>query len=248
MIQARTDSSRLPNKVLKIIEGKPLLWHVINRAKQVKNIDQIILITTIREIDEKIIEIANESQILSFRGDVLDVLNRHYQCALKFNADPIIRITSDCPLIDPVLVEEFLEFFLSNNYDYVSNTISPTYPDGLDTEIFSFMALKQAADKAKLKSEREHVTSYIKNNPKKFELYNYKNEQNYSKLRWTVDEKEDLEFVRRIYFEMSPKKIFPMKDILKIVFENPEIQKINSGIIRNEGYMKSLKDDENFKV
>lgn len=248
MIQARTDSSRLPNKVLEIIEDKPLLWHVINRAKQVKNVDQIILITTRREIDEKLIDIANESQILSFRGDELDVLNRHYQCALEFNADPIIRITSDCPLIDPVLVEEILELFSSNNYDFVSNTISSTYPDGLDTEIFSFMALKQAVDKAKLKSEREHVTSYIKNNPRKFKLYNYKNEQDYSKFRWTVDEKSDLEFVRRIYFEMRPKKIFSMGDILKIISKNPEIQKINSGIMRNEGYMKSLKGDGNFKI
>lgn len=248
MIQARTDSSRLPNKVLKIIEDKPLLWHVINRAKQVKNVDQVILITTKREIDEKLINIANESQILSFRGDVLDVLNRHYQCALKYNADPIIRITSDCPLIDPVLVDEILEFFLANDYDYVSNTISPTYPDGLDTEIFSFMALKQAADQATLKSEREHMTAYIKNNPKRFKLYNYKNEQDYSKFRWTVDEKRDLDFVRRIYLEMSPKKIFSMKDILEIVSKNPEIQKINSGIMRNEGYMKSLKEDGNFKI
>ncbi len=246
MIQARADSSRLPNKVLKTIEDKPLLWHVINRAKQVKNVDQIILITTRREIDKKIIDIANESQILSFQGDTLDVLNRHYQCALKFNADPIIRITSDCPLIDPKLAEEILEFFLSNNYDYVSNTISPTYPDGLDTEIFSFMALKEAANQAKLKSEREHMTSYIKNNSERFKLYNYKNEQDNSKFRWTVDEKSDLEFVRRIYFEMSPKKIFSMNDILEIISKNPEIQKINSGIMRNEGYMKSLKEEEKF--
>lgn len=246
MIQARTDSSRLPNKILKIIEDKPLLWHVINRAKQVKNVDQVILITTRREIDKKLIDIANESQILSFQGDVLDVLNRHYQCALEFDADPIIRITSDCPLIDPVLVGEILEFFLSNNYDYVSNTINPTYPDGLDTEIFSGTALKQAANQAKLKSEREHVTSYIKNYPEKFKLYNYKNEQDYSKFRWTVDEKRDLDFVRQIYFEMRPKKIFFMNDILKIISKNPKIQKINSGIIRNEGYMKSLKDDDEF--
>lgn len=246
MIQARTDSSRLPNKVLKTIEDKLLLWHVINRSKQVKNVEQIILITTRREIDEKLINIAKDSEILSFRGDVLDVLNRHYQCALEFDADPIIRITSDCPLIDPVLVEQILEFFLSNNYDYVSNTINPTFPDGLDTEIFSFSALKQAADNAKLKSEREHVTSYIKNNPKKFKLYNYKNEQDYSKYRWTVDEKRDLEFVRKIYFKMRPKKIFSMDDILNIIFKNPEIQKINSGIMRNEGYIKSLKEDGQF--
>jgi len=249
MIQARTDSSRLPNKVLKTIEDKPLLWHVINRVKQIKNVDQIILITTKREIDKKLIGIANESKILSFQGDTLDVLNRHYQCALKFNADPIIRITSDCPLIDPLLVQEILEFFLSNDYDYVSNTIIPTYPDGLDTEIFSFMSLKQAANQAKLKSEREHVTSYIKNNSEKFKLYNYRSVQDYSKFRWTVDEKYDLDFVRQIYFEMRPKKIFSMDDILKIISKNPEIQKINSNIMRNEGYLKSLKENgEFFKI
>jgi len=246
MIQARTDSSRLSSKVLEIIEDKPLLWHVINRAKQVKNVDQVILITTRRDIDKKLIEIANESEILSFQGDVLDVLNRHYQCAIEFDADPIIRITSDCPLMDPVLVEEMLEFFLCNNYDYVSNTINPTYPDGLDTEIFSHRVLKQTVDESKLKSEREHVTPYIKNEPEKFNLYNYKNKKDYSKFRWTVDEKKDLDFVRQIYFEMRPKKIFSMNDILKIISENPKILKINSKITRNEGKIKSLKNDGDF--
>ncbi len=244
LIQARTQSTRLPNKVLAEIENKPLIWHIIERLKKSKKINQIILTIPSGTKDEKLKKIAKDCNILSFGGDESDVLARFYSAALKFNADPIIRITGDCPLVDPNLVDEIIEFYNKNNYDYVSNTLIPTYPDGLDIEIFSFKALSKAFKEAKLKSEREHVTPYIWNNPKIFQLYNYKNILDQSHYRWCVDEQQDLELIRRIYSNFKPKIIFPFNDVIKFVKSNPEISKINETIIRNEGYLKSIKDDK----
>ncbi len=241
MIQARVGSNRLPGKVLKTIEGKPMIWHVINRVKKIPNIQQIVLITTEKKEDEKLEEIAKTHEILFFRGDENDVLNRHYQCAITFKAEHIIRITGDCPLIDPTIIQSILEFYLENDYDYVSNTIKPTFPDGLDVEIFSLKALKKAVKNAKLSSEREHVSPYFIKNPKKFKLHNIKNKKDLSHMRWTIDQKQDLKFVRKIYAKVRPRKIFSMQDVLKIILEEPELQKINEGIKRNEGYAKSIK-------
>jgi spore coat polysaccharide biosynthesis protein SpsF (cytidylyltransferase family) len=244
LIQARTGSSRLPNKVLANIEQKQLIWHVINRVKKIKSVEQIALITSQLENDKILLDIAQQNGILGFAGDELDVLDRHYQCALKINADPIIRITSDCPLLDPFLVEEMLQIFLKNKYDYVSNVTPPTFPDGLDVEIFSFKALEKTFNEAKLMSEREHVTPYISKNPNKFKLFNFKNSQDLSHLRWTVDRDVDLDLIQKIYSKMSPKTVFGMDDILKVLKSNPELLKINNHISRNEGYVKSLKNDE----
>jgi len=230
IIQARTGSKRFPKKVLANIESRPMVWHVINRIKRTKNVEQIILITTRKNEDKILLKIAKENSILGFSGDACDVLNRHYQCALKHCADPIIRITADCPLIDPVIIEEMLQFYLNHDYDYVSNVITPTYPDGLDVEIFSFKTLKNAAQNAKMKSERKHVTPYIKKNINKFKIFNYKNNQDLSGFRWTVDKKEDLEFVKKIYAKMRPKLIFSMCDVLRIISKNPDFLKINNYI------------------
>ncbi len=247
IIQARTGSSRLPNKVLADIENKPMIWHVINRIKKVKSIHHIVLATTRKKTDLKLIKIAKDNEILSYRGDDNDVLTRYYQCALKIHADIIIRITGDCPLTDYLVVEEMLEFFLTKNYDYISNRISPTYPDGLDVEIFSFKTLQKANRLAKLLSEREHVTPYIVKHPKMFKIYNYANITNYSNLRWTVDEEKDLQFVRAIYHKMRPKLIFSMNDVIKLISRNPKLLNINSNISRDEGYQKSLKFDKKIK-
>ena len=242
IIQARTNSNRLPNKVLAKIENKPMIWYVVNRVKKVKKVKQIVLCTTNLQNDQKLIDIAEENEILNFKGSTEDVLDRYYRCALEINADPIIRITGDCPLIDPLIIDDILEFFLNNNYDYVSNTILPTYPDGLDVEIFSFNALENAATNAKLKSEREHVTPFFKNHPEIFNLFNFKNDTDLSHLRWTVDEKEDLIFAKKIFHEFKPKIDFSTQEILKLLKHKPELLKINSKIKRNEGYLKSLKD------
>jgi len=244
LIQARTNSRRFPNKVLTKIENKPLIWHVINRVKTVKGVNQIILVTTRKQEDKILLDIAKKCGILSFTGTTNDVLNRFYKCALHYSADPIIRITGDNPLIDPKHIEKFLKFFIEHDYDYVSNTIIPTYPDGLDVEIFSFKALKKNFENATLKSEREHVTPYIINHKKKFKLYNFSNKENLSHIRLTVDEKNDLKLIRKIYSLMKPQKIFYTADILKLVSKNPKLLEINKGIIRNEGYLYSISRDK----
>jgi len=243
MIQARTGSNRLPSKVLSNIENKSMIWHVINRVKKIKSVQQISLITTREKSDKVLLQIAENEGIIGFAGDTKDVLDRHYQCALKINADPIIRITGDCPLIDPFLVEDMLQFYLKNNFDYVSNIHPPSYPDGLDTEIFSFDTLKNAVQNTKLNSEREHVTPYITKHPDLFKIYNFKNDKDLSNIRLTVDQKEDLELIRQIYSMMNSKPNFSLNDILNLISEKPELLQINSQIKRNEGYLKSLQED-----
>ncbi len=243
LIQARTGSNRLPGKVLAEIEGKPLIWHVINRVKQIKSVQQIAIITTKKDDDKILLDFAEKNEIIGFAGEESDVLDRHYQCAKNISAEPIIRITSDCPLIDPFLVEEIIQFFLKNNYDYVSNVLPPTYPDGLDTEIFTFKTLEKIAMEAKLTSDREHVTTYISKNPNKFKIGNYTNSNNLSNYRWTVDRDVDLEFVRQIYSQIKPDTVFGFNKILEILKNNPHLLEINENIQRNEGYLKSLKND-----
>ncbi len=246
LIQTRTGSSRLQNKVLKTIEGKPTIWHVINRVKQIDSVEQIALITTKKPEDEILLKIAEENGIIGFAGNELDVLDRHFQCAKEIKADPIIRITSDCPLIDPILSEKSLQYYLSNKYDFVSNTITPTFPDGLDTEIFSYGALEKAACEAKLPSEREHVTPYFTKHPEKFKISNYANDSDLSNLRFTLDREQDLIFIREIYSRMKPKTIFSMDEFLKIFSSNPKLLEINQGIQRNEGHLSSLDKDKAF--
>jgi spore coat polysaccharide biosynthesis protein SpsF len=247
IIQARTDSSRLPRKVLLKIQSKPLIWHVINRVKKIKNVEQIILATSTNSSDQQLVKIAEKENILTFTGNEKDVLDRYYKTSLKFNADPIIRITGDCPLIDPKLISEMLCFFKHKKFDLVANNIHPTYPDGLDASIFSFNALEVAWKKSKLQSEREHVIPYILKHKKLFKIFNYENSYDLSHLRWTVDEKNDLLFVRKIFHLMKPKLMFYTPDILKKIKQNPNLLKINSNILRDEGYTKSLQYDYKIK-
>ena len=244
IIQARMGSKRLPKKALAKIMNKPLIWYVLHRVKQARGIRQIILATTKRREDEILVDMAKKNNIIGFVGSANDVLDRYYKCALAYNADPIIRITGDCPLLDPNLITKMLQFYFKHDYDYVSNVLKPTYPDGLDVEIFSFETLEKIWKNAKLKSEREHVTSYIRNNLGEFRVFDYVNDKDLSNHRWTVDEEQDLKFVRKIYSLMYPKVYFSTKEILRVISKNPEIQTINIDIRRNEGYLKSLKKEK----
>ena len=243
IIQARTRSERLQNKVLEEIENLPMICHIINRIKKAKNIEQIILATSNTESDKILLDIAKKFKIISFAGDEKDVLDRFYNAARSYFANPIIRITGDCPLVDPFLLDKMVEFYQKHDYDYVSNTIERTFPDGLDIEVFSLETLKKSHEEAKWLSEREHVTPYIFKNQNDFKIYNYKNKQNLSNLRWCVDEEDDLIMVKRIFQEMKPNQFFSTDDVLKIILEKPDISKINSGIATNEGYKKSLQND-----
>ena len=246
IIQARMGSKRLPGKVLMEFCGKPLLGHIIERVRKSKFVDKIVVATTDKSKDDKIEKLAENMRIDIFRGDDDDVLDRFYKGAKKFGTDTIVRVTGDCPLVDSLIVDQTIEYFAKNNFDYVSNAYPvPTYPDGLDVEVFSFKALEAAWRKASLPSEREHVTTYIwKNKNKDFKLGSVKSDTDLSKKRWTVDKPEDAEFVRKIYEALYSKKpFFNTKDILKLLKEKPELERINQGIARNEGYSESLKKD-----
>jgi len=239
MLQARIDSKRLPGKVIAPIVRKPMIWHIINRLKHVKLADQIILLTTKKQSDKILIKIAEKNKISSFKGPINDVLKRYYLCAQKFSANIIIRITGDSPLVDPSLIDKMIEFFQSHQYDYVSNTLKPTYPDGLDVEIFSLNILQQLEKLAIKKSDREHVTSYIMENKSRFKTFNFKNKKDLSDLRLTVDEKNDLKLIRKIYTLMKPNTLFSLKTVLTLFKKNPTLLDINRNIMRNEGYLIS---------
>jgi spore coat polysaccharide biosynthesis protein SpsF len=245
IIQARTDSTRLPNKVMADILGKPMIVRLLGRVKESTTIDEIILATTTRAIDTPLANIVRNYGLPVFRGRWSDVLDRYYKAATKYHARGIVRITGDCPLIDPQIVDKVIQVFLKNKFDYVSNTLERTYPDGLDVEVFSYTTLQKAWKEAFIASDREHVTPYIRNNPKKFSLQNVKQTTDFSHLRWTVDQKQDLEFVREIFKRLYHKqKIFYMKDIIALLQEHPELKEINAGIKRNEGYIRSLEQDK----
>jgi len=245
IIQARMSSTRLPNKVLADIEGKPMLWHIINRLKRAELVDEIIVATTTNRKDEPIIELAKETKAEWFRGSESDVLDRYYQAAKRHKVDVIVRITADCPLVAPKVVDKIIKHFLNGKFDYVSNVNPSTYPDGLDVEVFSFKTLKKALEGAKKSSEREHVTLYVVNHPEMFIIGNIENEKNLSYMRWCIDEQKDLKFVKEIYKRLYKNdEIFNMNDILSLLKKEPELMKINEGILRNEGLMKSLKEDK----
>jgi len=247
IIQARMGSTRLPGKVLNNIAGKPMLWHLINRLQRSVFIEKIIVATTTNEIDCPILDVAEKSGVESFAGSEHDVLDRYYQAAKKFHADIIVRITADCPLIDPRVTDRVIQCYLENKgkVDYVSTGIPPTYPDGLDTEVFSFTALEKAWKEAKSQSEREYVTSYIWKNKQIFRLANVANEEDLSYMRWTVDEDRDFLFITEIYKGLyrGENEIFYMEDVVNFLKTYPKLMSINQGIKRNEGYIKSLKEE-----
>lgn len=240
-IQARTDSHRFPRKVLAQICGKPLLWHVIERTKQIKH-DEIVVLTTKRKIDDKIIDIAKKCGVSYFRGSKDDVLDRFYRAALEFEANIIVRITSDCPLIDPGISNKIIKKFLKGNLDYVV-TDEKTFPKGTDTECFSFDSLKRAWGKAKIKSELEHVTPYIWKNTQKFVIHTLVNKRK-EPYRLVVDYKDDLTLIRKIYAELyKHDRMFSISDVIKVLKRRPNLIKINQGHDPQEGYILSLKND-----
>ncbi len=243
ILQARMDSRRFPKKILAKINGKPILWWVINRVKKV-NCDEIIVATTRRKIDKPIIEIAQKSKVNYFKGSKEDVLDRYYRTAEKFHGDIIIRITADCPLIDYQIINKLVKKFLSKKIDYIAID-DKTFPKGMDAECFTFNSLKKAWINAKMKSEREHVTPYIWKNPRKFEISKIKLKHKIKILpRLVVDYPNDLFVIRKIFSKLNSFDEILLDDILKLYKMYPEIFKKNSHYDSNEGYNYSLKNDQ----
>lgn len=241
IIQARMRSERLPGKVLADIGGQPMLWHIIERVRQVGSIDEIVVATSDVREDDAIESFCKMNSVSCFRGSESDVLDRFYQAAVAHGADAIVRITADCPLLDPKVVALVISKFQQSGCDYVSNTQKRTYPDGLDVEIFSFNALSEVWKSAKRPSDREHVTPYLtlSNRFKTLDVESG-NAEVLSSLRWTVDEPEDLEFVRKVYGFLEHDKKAGTDKILQIVKKHPELQAINAGNVINEGYYRSM--------
>jgi spore coat polysaccharide biosynthesis protein SpsF (cytidylyltransferase family) len=245
IIQARVGSTRLPRKVLLDLEGKTVLEHVVCRVKQSTKITDILVATTLSWDDLAIVKLCAENGILVFCGSVDDVLDRYYQAAKIVKPDHIVRITADCPLMDPAVIDMVIMQHLSVGADYSTNTNPETFPDGEDVEVISFECLKQAWEKADLLSEREHVTPFIRKNPSKFKLSNIEWTSDLSKKRWTIDNPEDYEFIKLIYQKLYKNNhSFNMQAILDYLSAHPEIEKINSKIGRNEGYAKSIRKDK----
>ena len=256
VIQARTSSSRLPKKVLMSICGKPLLLRMVERVQAAKLTDHIIVATSTHTNDDIIEEICKDADLDCFRGDLNDLLDRHYQAAKGLNADAVAKIPSDCPLIDPRIIDKVFKYYLDHydKYDFVSNLHPTTYPDGNDVELMSFKTLKTAWKEAKKELEREHTTPFIWEDPDRFRIGNVEWETglDYStKHRWTIDYEEDYIFIRTVYEELYHKNpSFSLYDILTLLQEKPYIYEINNkyaGKYWYENHLDELKQIDDYK-
>ena len=240
IVQARLSSQRLANKVLLPLEDKTVLGHIVDRLLNCKFLDEIVIATSTDASDKEIVDWCKINKINFFCGSLHDVLDRYYKASRKYNAKVIVRVTGDCPVVDPEIVDEVIKGFFSGNYDAYS--LAGDFPDGLDCQVFSFSAIEKSWKEAKLPSEREHVGVFIEKTHRELfklgELNKFTGLQNY---RWTLDEPEDYEFLKKIFFKLyRGKNIFYTQDILNLIDKEPELMNINSGIVRNEGYKKSL--------
>ncbi len=243
IIQARMSSTRLPGKVLMEVMGRPLLSYQIEKLRFSKRVDEIIIATTMNKEDVSIAELAQKEGLKVFRGSEDDVLDRYYQAAKEYNAEHIMRLTADCPLIDPEVCDQVAEYYFNSKLDYVRT--GETFAEGLDCEIFSFKALEKAWKNAQLKSEREHVTLYFRNYPELFAIKTVENETDDSKYRITVDQEEDYLVVKAIIENLysGNDEYFKIKEIKSFLDTHPEVYQLNAQVIRNQGLLESLRED-----
>lgn len=229
--QARMNSTRLPGKVLKMVNGKTLLDYQLDSLKKSKLLNQVVVATTTELTDDAIVQLCIKREQAFFRGSESNVLERYYLAAKKYKADIVVRITSDCPLIDVEIVDNIIKQFIGNKADYASNTLERTYPRGMDTEVFSMKALEKAYNEASEQSELEHVTPYIYFHPQLFKLLSIENDINYSKYRWTVDTAKDFELIEKlILFLSSQHKEINLNNLLNAMEQHKEWYFINSHI------------------
>jgi len=231
LIQARMGSTRLPGKHLKTVLGKPLLSFLLERLRRVKKSNLIVLATTINPADDVLMDFAVKEHLPFFRGSEEDVLDRFLQAGRIYSADVLVRITADCPLIDPALIDEIIDFFLSHSYDYVSNVLSRTYPRGMDVEVFSMPSFEKVSQMAKQADEREHVTPYYYRHKELFKLGYVRSPVDYSYLRLTVDTPDDFTLIKTILEEIYPSNPnFTLQDLLDQFKKHPEWLAINAHV------------------
>ncbi|PAE26996.1 acylneuraminate cytidylyltransferase [Paenibacillus sp. 7884-2] len=237
IIQARMGSTRLPGKVLKKVLGRPLLAYQLERVSRSNYIDGILVATTDQLQDDAIVSFCQMAKIPYYRGSESDVLKRYYKAASHVKADAVVRLTSDCPIIDPTQIDKVIQDYFLHKHplQYSSNVLKRTLPRGMDTEVFSLQALKKAYDKATSKTDREHVTRYMINNPLDFNLTNVSNNEDYSHHRWTVDTIEDFILLNKIFETLYPyNPEFTMEDTIELLDTFPEWQLINTNIQQKE--------------
>lgn len=245
ILQARTSSSRLPGKVMKPLLGVPMIGRQIERIRRSRRIDRIVLATSVDPSDDALVRYAGSLGVDVVRGSLDDVLARFGAVRDAFPADLYLRLTGDCPLIDPEVIDALVAYHLTKGADYTCLADPPTFPDGLDAEVMSSATLARTVELARKGPEREHVTLYVREHPEAFRLANYASARDLSAERWTVDTAEDFRFVETVYERLYAKKNdFSMNDVLALLDREPSLRSINSAHSRNEGLMKSLKKDE----
>ncbi len=230
IIQARMGSTRLPGKALRDICGRTMLARVVRRAGRSRLVDEVAVATTTEPEDRAIVDECRSLGVPSFRGPEQDVLGRYYGAARAFSAAAVVRITSDCPLIDHEIIDQVVQAFLDKKPDYASNTLVSTYPRGLDVEVFSMDALEKAHAEASMDYQHVHVTPYLYQNPGLFRLHSVTCEEDCSHYRWTVDTQEDLDLVRTIYGRMKGDDEFSWRDVLALLEREPNLAEINRHI------------------
>lgn len=241
VIQARSGSKRLPRKVLKPLLDKPMLLHIVNRLKSSSYIEMMAIATTDYSEDTAIEDFAKENRIGCYRGKELDIADRLYQTGRKYKADTIVRIWGDCPLIDSIIVDRVIAEFVKENADYASNLNPPTYPRGMDVEVYAIETLEKIINDTEDPFYREYPKEYISNKPREFNIVNVENNVNLSHLHWTVDYMEDFIFVERIYRELYKKDHpFKMHDVLNLLEKNQSLGKMNKNLKRNIEYYDAL--------
>lgn len=244
LLQARVSSTRLPRKVLEPVLGVPMIQRQIERISRSTMISQLVVATSVDQSDDPLVELCATIGVECCRGSLDDVLDRFYRCALHWSPEHIVRLTGDCPLCDPELIDEVVRKHVQGGYDYTSNITPPTYPDGLDVEVMTFATLEAVAREARRGSEREHVTLYIHNEPTRFRRGSVAGALDLSDQRWTVDEPADLQFVRAVYETLYPDNPdFGMNDVLDLLDRETGMGSINDGFARNEGLERSLREE-----
>lgn len=246
IIQARIGSSRLPGKIMLNVCGKPLLEHLIHRIKNSKKLDKIIIATTTNKEDNEVVDFCSSRNIAFFRGSQNDVLSRYYETAKFFSVDTIVRLTADTPLLDSQTIDKTIQVYEENNFDFVSNSspLPRTYPDGFNVEIFSFEVLEKIHKDAINPSDREHVTTYITMQPKKFNVYRVDYFKDLSKYRFNLDYKEDYQLIKCIFEEFyESKPDFLLEDVINWLDKHPEILKLNSDTKPYQNILKSFEND-----